>query len=82
MDSEREAKEVGPVGSHFLSAEERNVLHSMRSRGACVVVLTPEEMHGADPMTCKDVMEDSVWKYLQKDHPRKEKRECNQTVGS
>lgn len=46
MDSEREAKEVGPVGSLFLTPEELDVIRGIRARGGSVTVYSPEELRG------------------------------------
>ena len=46
MDAQRKTQKVVQIGSHFLSPEERSVLQAIRSRGGCVVVLSPEEIVG------------------------------------
>lgn len=44
------------VGSHFLTPEERDALHAIRSRGGSVVVLSPDELSGVQPKMIESVM--------------------------
>ena len=49
----------------FFTPEERAALDSIRNKGAAVAVFLSNELEGADPGDCEDVMRTGGWDFIE-----------------
>lgn len=53
------------MSKDFITREEWGVIESIRAKGAVVVVFFPDDLQGADPEGCENVMTERGWIYIE-----------------